>query len=150
MKKLVLALALISLPAFAANGSWTSTKINATQTLWGISVTAAALATTTTPLFTPSGTPAAELSFLVRPVSGTATTSASIFGKLNSTTPSATVIGTYGVGTGQFGGSITTITNNQLGQYGLTVTTPSPSTQVDAYVLERTLNATGAARSTQP
>lgn len=143
MKKLVLALALLATPAFAANSSWTKIQINGSQTLWGISYTNLALVTTTTPAFAPSNLPGAELSFLVRPVSGTATTSASIWGQFMGKNgaalgPSSTIIGTYGVGTGQFGGSITTVVQSQIPLYGLTVTTPSPSTEIDVFALERT------------
>lgn len=146
MKKLVLALALLATPAFAANGSWSKIQINGLQTLWGISYTTGALVTTTTPAFAPSGIPGAELTFIVRPVSGTGTTSASIYGQFTGKTgaaqgPTATIIGTYGVGTGQFGGSVTTIIQNQMPLYGLTVTAPSPSTQIDIYALERTPTA---------
>jgi len=157
MKKLVFALALLATPAFAANGSWTKIIVNGTQTTWGISYTLPINVTQTTPLFTPSGLPGAALSFLVRGASGTINISSSIFGTVQPGTGlgsgnviTATVVGTYGVATGQFGGSITTIMNNQLGQYGLTLTAPSPSTLIDVRVLERTLNPVAQADSATP
>lgn len=140
---LTTALALTALSANAANGSWTKVLINGSQTMWGISYTLPINASQTTPAFATSNLPGAELTFLVRPVSGTLTTSASIWGQMvgsrgTAVGPSATIIGTYGVGTGQFGGSVTQIIQNQVPLYGLTVTVPSPSTQIDIFALERT------------